>query len=215
MRIRFRILLLLAFCAGPGSASISTSPAAGGSGDALTSGTLAQFSATTSAQLRGVLSDESGTGVILTSTGSGASLTSLPAGYKLDLFGIGAGSPADSTTYFIGGDVAAASGAWLNTTYANASIPVPAAGTITRYYIKVRIRTQNGTAEDVTHTLRINDTTDIGSQALDYDTAMREATVTGLSTAVAVGDTITLKIVCPAWVTNPTGVSIYGWVWIQ
>jgi hypothetical protein len=51
-----------------------------GGGDALTSGTLAQFAATTSALLRGVLSDESGTGLILTTTGSGASLTGITAG---------------------------------------------------------------------------------------------------------------------------------------
>ena len=49
-----------------------------GGGDALTSNTLAQFAPTTSAQLLGVLSDESGTGVILTSNGSAASLTSFP-----------------------------------------------------------------------------------------------------------------------------------------
>ena len=51
-----------------------------GGGDALTSGTLAQFAATTSAQLVGVLSDESGTGVILTTSGSGASLTGITSG---------------------------------------------------------------------------------------------------------------------------------------
>ena len=49
-----------------------------GGGDALTSGTLAQFAATTSAQLTGILSDESGTGVILTTTGSAANLTNFP-----------------------------------------------------------------------------------------------------------------------------------------
>jgi hypothetical protein len=49
-----------------------------GGGDALTSGTLAQFAATTSAQLRGVLSDENGTGEFLTTNGSAASLTSFP-----------------------------------------------------------------------------------------------------------------------------------------
>lgn len=49
-----------------------------GGGDALTSGTLAQFASTTSAQLRGVLSDESGTGEFLTTNGSAASLTSFP-----------------------------------------------------------------------------------------------------------------------------------------
>lgn len=49
-----------------------------GGGDALTSNGLDQFAATTSAALRGVLTDESGTGVILTSNGSAASLTSFP-----------------------------------------------------------------------------------------------------------------------------------------
>jgi hypothetical protein len=48
-----------------------------GGGDALTSGTLAQFAATTSAQLRGVLSDESGTGEILTTSGNGSALTGI------------------------------------------------------------------------------------------------------------------------------------------
>lgn len=42
--------------------------AGGGSGDALTSGTLAQFAATTSAELRGVLSDETGTGAAVFAT---------------------------------------------------------------------------------------------------------------------------------------------------
>jgi hypothetical protein len=49
-----------------------------GGGDALTSGNLSQFASTTSAQLRGVLSDESGTGEFLTTNGSAASLTSFP-----------------------------------------------------------------------------------------------------------------------------------------
>lgn len=52
---------------------------AGGAGDALTSNPLSQFAATTSEQLRGVLSDESGTGVILTANGNGSSLTGVVA----------------------------------------------------------------------------------------------------------------------------------------
>ena len=48
-----------------------------GTGDALTANPLSQFAATTSAQLRGVLSDESGTGVFMTSNGDGSSLTGL------------------------------------------------------------------------------------------------------------------------------------------
>lgn len=49
-----------------------------GGGDALVANPLSQFAATTSSQLRGVLTDESGTGVFLTTTGSAAGLTSFP-----------------------------------------------------------------------------------------------------------------------------------------
>ena len=49
-----------------------------GSGDALVANPLSQFAATTSAQLRAVLSDEDGTGNILTTNGSAAALTSFP-----------------------------------------------------------------------------------------------------------------------------------------
>jgi hypothetical protein len=47
-------------------------------GDALVANPLSQFAATTSAQLRSVLTDESGTGVFLTDNGSAANLTSFP-----------------------------------------------------------------------------------------------------------------------------------------
>jgi hypothetical protein len=50
-----------------------------GGGDALTSNPLSQFASTTSSQLRGVLSDENGTGEFLTTNGSAASLTNFPA----------------------------------------------------------------------------------------------------------------------------------------
>lgn len=148
-------------------------------------------------------------------TMSGTDLSVSAKGYMLTFIGSGAGAPADSTVYYVGGDIAAAANGWLNTTYANASIVVPASGTITRFYVKVRIRTANGTTEDVVHTIRINDSTDVGSLSLDYDQAERSGSVTGLSTAVVAGNTITLKITCPAWATNPTGVSLYGYVWIE
>ena len=69
---------VIGFTAGvPAMISVSTGS---GSGDALIGDPLSQFAATTSAQLRGVLSDESGTGLFLTTTGSGASLTGITAG---------------------------------------------------------------------------------------------------------------------------------------
>ena len=57
-----------------------------GGGDALTSGNLSQFAATTSAQLAGVLSDETGTGVSVFS--SSPSLTGTITGVGLTLSGV-------------------------------------------------------------------------------------------------------------------------------
>ena len=78
-----------------------------GGGDALTSSTLAQFAATTSAQLTGILSDESGTGVILTTTGSGASLTGITSG-QISGLGTLATQSATITDYITSAAAAAA-----------------------------------------------------------------------------------------------------------
>lgn len=78
-----------------------------GGGDALTSGTLAQFAATTSTQLRSVISDESGTGDILTTTGSGASLTGITAG-QISGLGTLATQSATITDYITSAAAAAA-----------------------------------------------------------------------------------------------------------
>ena len=51
-----------------------------GAGNAMIGDPLSQFAATSSLQLRSVLSDESGTGLFLTTTGSGATLTGITAG---------------------------------------------------------------------------------------------------------------------------------------
>lgn len=48
--------------------ALKTSGGSGGGGDALTTDPLSQFAATTSAQLRGVISDETGTGVLVFAT---------------------------------------------------------------------------------------------------------------------------------------------------
>jgi len=58
-----------------------------GTGDALTTNPLSQFASTTSAQLRGVLSDESGTGVFLTLNGAGGALTVDATGFNGNLTG--------------------------------------------------------------------------------------------------------------------------------
>ncbi len=82
----------------------------GGSGDALVANPLSQFAATTSSQLRGVISDETGTGVLVFGTsptlvtpllgtptsGVLTNCTGLPVG------GISATGTADGTTYLRG-----------------------------------------------------------------------------------------------------------------
>ncbi len=112
-------------------------------------------------------------------------------------------SPADSTTYYAG--ILSAEAA---TTYDNVSIIVPLSGTLVRVDLKVRVRGTLGTTEDVTHNLRLNDATDFATIALDYDAAFKESSSTGLSQAVVAGDKLALKIVTPAWATNPTDVHI-------
>lgn len=96
-----------------------------GGGDALTSGTLGQFAATTSAQLRGVLSDESGTGEFLTTNGSAASLTSFPT-LNQSTTGNAATATALATgrTLAITGDLT-----WTSPSF-NGSANVTAAGTL-------------------------------------------------------------------------------------
>ena len=73
-----------------------------GGGDALTTSPLSQFAATTSAQLRGVLTDESGTGEFLTTNGSAASLTSFPT-FNQDTTGNAATATALQTARNING----------------------------------------------------------------------------------------------------------------
>lgn len=124
------------------------------------------------------------------------------AGYILSLFSVGAGSPADSTTYFIGGD-GNNSG---ETVYANARIEIPKAGTVKYAVLKLRVAGTLGTNEATNHFLRLNDTTDFAQITSTYDAATRDLHATGLSQAVNAGDFLALKIVCPAWVTNPTTV---------
>ena len=118
------------------------------------------------------------------------------------------GSPADSTSYYFG----AIYGQFINGTAGRNKAYVPKSGTITAAQIFI-----NGTAcsaEDVSVYVRVNNTTDylIQTQAVGAQTVFANVALSG---AVSAGDYIEIKIVCPAWATNPTAWYIGGYVYIE
>jgi hypothetical protein len=132
-------------------------------------------------------------------------------GYMITFIGGGAAnSPADSTTYYWGTDTESA----LHSAYANVSIKVPKSGKITGAYINV-IKNVNASNENVALNIRINDTTDLSLGNMTWTATDDKLTVTGLSQAVTAGDVVAVKMVTPAWVTNPTGCRLYGYIYIE
>lgn len=134
-------------------------------------------------------------------------------GYSIALSYSGGASPADSTTYFLG--LPNSANIANQTTFALNSIEVPKTGTIVRVFVKVRITGTLGTSETVQHFIEINGATDCGEIDLTYDATGKSGSATVVGQAVTAGDTIALKVVAPAWVTNPTGVNWYALVYIE
>lgn len=139
------------------------------------------------------------------------------AGYVLPFSVIIASSPADSTTYYIGGDSPASANAWTTsgTSYTDSSAVIPRSGTVTRVWMKVRIRTTPGSGETVSTYFRLNNTSDSGQFDATWNSTTVEASNTSVNTAVTAGDTYAIKVVTPAWATNPTGVTIFGFIYIE
>ena len=117
-------------------------------------------------------------------------------------------SPADSTTYFVGPTN-------FRTIYTNSTIRLPVSGTVRKYWVRVASTGTLGSGESVNYYLRINDTTDFGNFTDTWDSAYVEDTSGALGQAVSVGDQIALKVVSPAWATNPTNVYVFGWILVE
>ncbi len=134
------------------------------------------------------------------------------AAYVLAIGVAGSQNFADSTTYYIGAD-------WngsLNSTWLNSSAEIPKSGTLKRVFVKVRVATTLGSNEAVSHYLRINDATDVTlNTTATYDVAATNIVASGLSTPVSAGDYVNLKIVTPAWVTNPTACRVVAFLYIE
>lgn len=121
-------------------------------------------------------------------------------------------APNDSFTYMVGmaHDAGTSTG-----NFDKVRIYVPKAGTVK--LAQLRVSYSAGSNETVTHYVRLNDTTDFGSQTTTYDSASgwSSTVATGLSQAVSVGDYIAFKVTTPAWATNPSGVTWKGYIYIE
>lgn len=122
-------------------------------------------------------------------------------------------SPADATTYYLGHSL---TGFGFYTTDNDAKIEILQTCTIKAVAWKVYVGGTLGSNENVTISLRKNNTTDTALTSTDQWTAsLQRGRATGLSIAMTTGDFFSIKIVTPTWATNPTSVAISGDVLCQ
>jgi hypothetical protein len=135
------------------------------------------------------------------------------AGYTLTLMNTGANAPANSSTYYFGGDILD----YNNTSFDAAKIEAPKAGTIKRVQIRQNVPSGNtGSAENVTHKVCINTATNcFGGAAFPYNGTSTAGTDITLNQAVAAGDTVAIRVDTPAWATRPSNVRWYAVVYIE
>jgi hypothetical protein len=117
-------------------------------------------------------------------------------------------NPSDSTIYYIGGHPATT----MLTSASNCvALSIPVSGTITA--ASVYAVGSAGTNEAVTLEIRVNDTTSYNiTSSGDFSTIGAVGAIysnTSMSAAVSVNDWIHLRIITPAWVTNPVGVRVW------
>lgn len=169
-------------------------------------------------------------GDVLYRDGSGlARLAASTAGYHLRTGGAGAnptwssstmiipfgttaaGNPADAATYWYGGafrNLVAITAAGQNRIYFRRACTIAK--------IDQTIVYTAGTSENVSISLRLNDTTDTAlTTTLDLSGAGPQYLSHTISVAIAVGDFIELKWVSPTWVTNPTSITVFGTIYAE
>ena len=131
----------------------------------------------------------------------------LEAGY------IGYLSPADSTTYYFGSRIMGGS---IATSANTRPYTIRKAGTIYAIDLYLAVDGTLGSAETFTTSFRLNNTTDTTISAVcQMDTAYEKFTATGLSIAIADGDTFEIKMATPAWATNPTNTRALAVIWMK
>jgi len=119
--------------------------------------------------------------------------------------------PADSKNYYIGGNAYG----WIDGVGGIGRIYFPRDGIIRAVAIYVYC-TVVASAENVAFSLRVNNTTDYSINAtVHLNTASTLVANYALSIPVAVTDYFEIKVVTPAWATNPTGVFVGGHALIE
>ena len=163
---------------------------------------------------RGRINLISGTGVTVScadNSGSNSTDCTISSpGYTMQ-FASSAGSPADSTTYFIGmfgtAVISVASGPMR--------IVIPKAGTVKRIDLHIGVGGTLASGESTSANFRLNNTTDtLISSAVLMSASAQDYSAT-VSIAVAAGDYFEIKYTTPAWVTNPTNISVAGSIYIE
>ena len=117
-------------------------------------------------------------------------------------------SPADGLTYYFGVRYSAPV-----TTGAVNRIYIPKAGTIKVAYVLWQGTAP--TAEDISLYIRLNDTSDTLIETIGDVAEAKLFNNAALGIAVVVGDYIEIKMVCPTWTDDPTGVFFGGTVYVE
>lgn len=142
---------------------------------------------------------------VLQEVGAGL-VTVLEMGY------IGYLSPADSTTYYSGARSTGSPATSANTR----PFTIRRNGTIYAIDLIFVVDGTLASAETFTTYIRLNNTTDTTiSSSCQMDAAYEQFSNAALSVAVASGDTVEIKMVTPAWATNPTNTRCMALVWMR
>lgn len=115
------------------------------------------------------------------------------------------------TTTYIGFDITAAS----NSDYEEVKIRIPTDGTLAGYCVHVRIGTP-GSNEPITHYMRINGTTNVGTQVASYDSSSVEIYDCSVNAPVSQHDFVALGVdFPPMWASAPAQVRWVGYIFIR
>jgi hypothetical protein len=130
------------------------------------------------------------------------------------MLGAYAWSPTDSLTYYFGGAFSR-----VPSTTANISrVYIPRVGTshIRAAHVVFNVTSTLGTTEAISVYVRVNDTTDyLISAAATMDAAVCHVKSDTLEIPVTCDDYIEIKLVCPAWATNPSTVYTWATLWLD